>query len=164
MSTQSRQPTAITAEEEYEIWGLLIQVRDMMIRLRDREVKPIGLTSMQGGVLWVLHELKKSGEPATPAEVSRRLFRRPPTISALLERMEKQGLVQCVRHPDKKRQIRVETTAKGKEALREFLRKREVIPSIIGCISSEERSQLRASLAKMRQKAHEQLVTLPPFP
>lgn len=164
MTTESYQPIDITAEEEYELWGLLIQVRDMMIKLRDREVKPIGITSMQGGVLWVLHELKKSEDIATPAEISRRLFRQPPTISALLDRMEKQGLVTCNRNADKKRQVIVETTTKGKEALRAFLGKREAIPRVIGCISSPERDQLRASLAKMRQKAHQELVTLPPFP
>ncbi len=164
MITESYQPVEITAEEEYEIWGLLIQVRDVMIKLRDREVKPLGITSMQGGVLWVLHELKKSGDIATPAEISRRLFRQPPTISALLDRMQKQGLITCINDPDKKRQLLVEMTLKGKEALSAFLRKREAIPRVIGCISSQEREQLRSSLASMRQKAHEELMTLPPFP
>lgn len=164
MTTESHQPIDITAEEEYEVWGLLIQVRDMMIKLRDREVKPLGITSMQGGVLWVLHELKKSGDAATPAEISRRLFRQPPTISALLDRMQKQGLVRCINNPDMKRQLLVEMTPKGKEALSAFLRKREAIPRVIGCISPQERDQLRSSLASMRQKAHEELITLPPFP
>ena len=164
MSAESLQPIDVTADEEYEVWGLLIQVRDMMIKLRDREVKSIGITSMQGGVLWVLHELKKSGDAATPAEISRRLFRQPPTISSLLDRMQKQGLVTCINNPDMKRQLLVEMTPKGKEALSAFLRKREAIPRVIGCISSQERDQLRSSLASMRQKAHEELVTLPPFP
>ncbi len=72
---------------------LLNQVRDTMIRLRDREVRHLGITSMQGGVLWVLRDLEKEGVTATPAEISRRLFRQPPTTLALLDRLVKLGLI-----------------------------------------------------------------------
>lgn len=55
-------------DEEHESWFLLNQVRDTMIRLRDREVRHLGITSMQGGVLWVLRAMEEEGMAATPAE------------------------------------------------------------------------------------------------
>ncbi|MFO8011061.1 MAG: MarR family transcriptional regulator [Dehalococcoidia bacterium] len=151
----------LSAEEEYETWGLLIQTRDAMIRLRDREVKPLGITSMQGGVLWVLKSLEAAGIKPTPAEIARWLFRQPPSISALLNRMEKLGLIECQSNPEGKRQVAVKITPQGNEAYRSFIRKRGAIPRVITVLSAEEREQLRNSLAKLRKKAREELVSLP---
>jgi DNA-binding MarR family transcriptional regulator len=134
-----------------------------MIHLRDREVKHLGITSMQGGVLWVLRALEKEGIPATPAEISRRLFRRPPTTLTLLNRTEKLGLITCTENAEGRRQVLVALTDKGRETYRAFASKREVIPRVIGSLSPEERLQLRSSLAKMRQKAREELASIPPY-
>ena len=152
----------LSPEEEHEFWGLLNQLRDTMIRLRDREIKALGITSMQGGVLWVLRELEKEGVLATPAEVSRRLFRQPPTTLALLDRLVKLGLI-TTENVEGRRQVLVALTDKGRDTYRAFATKREVIPRIIGSLSPEERLQLRSSLAKLRQKAREELVSIPPY-
>jgi DNA-binding MarR family transcriptional regulator len=152
----------LSPEEEHEFWGLLNQLRDTMIRLRDREIKSLGITSMQGGVLWVLRTLEKEGTPATPAEISRRLFRQPPTTLALLDRMLKLGLI-ATDNVEGRRQVLVALTDKGKDTYRAFATKREVIPRIIGSLSPEERLQLRSSLAKLRQRAREEMVSLPPY-
>src|SRR5512136_1516822 len=112
MSEELEGQTKLSPEEEYEVWRLLNQVRDAMMRLRDREVRPLGVTSMQGGVLWVLRSLEKAGMVATPAEISRWLFRQPPTILALLSRMEKLGLITCTENTEGRRQVLVEMTDK----------------------------------------------------
>ncbi len=148
-------------EEEHEFWALLNQVRDTMIRLRDREVRHLGITSMQGGVLWVLRTLEKEGTPATPAEISRRLFRQPPTTLALLDRMVRLGLVATASVAGR-RQVLVRLTDEGRETYRAFARQREVIPRVIASLSAEERRQLRAGLSKLRRKALEELVSGPP--
>lgn len=150
----------LSPEEEHEFWGLLNQLRDTMIRLRDREIKSLGITSMQGGVLWVLRELEKEAIRATPAEISRRLFRQPPTTLALLDRMVKLGLI-TTENVEGRRQVLVALTDKGRDTYRAFATKREVIPRIIRSLSPEERLQLRSSLAKLRQKAREELVSIP---
>jgi DNA-binding MarR family transcriptional regulator len=151
----------LSPEEEHEFWGLLNQLRDTMIRLRDREIKSLGITSMQGGVLWVLRELEKEGIPATPAEISRRLFRQPPTTLALLARLVKLGLI-TTENVEGRRQVLVALTDRGRDTYRAFATKREVIPRVLGSLSPEERLQLRSSLARLRQKAREELVSFPP--
>jgi len=164
MSEELEEQTELSPEEEHEVWGLLNQVRDTMMRLRDREVRHLGITSMQGGVLWVLRSLEKAGMVATPAEISRWLFRQPPSILALLSRMEKLGLITCTENTGGRRQVLVEMTDKGRETYIAFARKREVIPRVIGALSSQERRQLKLSLTKLRQKASEELVSIPAFP
>jgi DNA-binding MarR family transcriptional regulator len=151
----------LSPEEEHEFWGLLNQVRDTMIRLRDREVRYLGVTSMQGGVLWVLRELEKESVPATPAEISRRLFRQPPTTLALLDRLVKLGLI-TTENVEGRRQVLVALTDKGRDTYRAYATKREVIPRVLGSLPPEERLQLRSSLVKLRQKAREELVSFPP--
>ena len=153
----------LSPDEELEFWGLLNQVRDTMIRLRDREIKALGITSMQGGVLWVLRALEKEGLAATPAEISRRLFRQPPTTLALLNRMVKLGLITCTENVEGRRQVSVRLTDKGRDTYRAFATKREVIPRLIGSLAPEERLQLKSSLAKLRQKAREEMVSIRPY-
>jgi len=164
VSGESQDPSYISPDEEHEFWDLLNQVRDMMIRLRDREVKTLGITSMQGGVLWVLRTLEKERVAATPAEISRRLFRQPPTTLALLNRMVKLGLITCTENVEGRRQVLVALTDKGRETYRAFAARREVIPRVIGSLSPEERLQLRLGLAKLRQRAREELVSFPTYP
>lgn len=149
-------------EEEHEFWSLLNQVRDTMIRLRDREVRHLGITSMQGGVLWVLRTMEKEGLAATPAEISRRLFRQPPTTLALLDRLVKLGLI-TTENIQGRRQILVRLTDKGRETYRAYAAKREVIPRVISSLSPEERRHLRTGLVKLRQKALEELVAGAPY-
>ena len=149
-------------DEEHEFWSLLNQVRDTMIRLRDREVKHLGITSMQGGVLWVLRTMEKDGLAATPAEISRRLFRQPPTTLALLERMVRLGLI-TTENVEGRRQVRVQLTGKGRETYRAYAGEREVIPRVIGSLTREEREQLRSGLVKLRQRAVEELVSGSPY-
>ncbi len=160
-SGESRESGYLSPEEELEFWDLLSQVRDAMIRLRDREVRYLGITSMQGGVLWILRMLEKEGIPPTPAEISRRLFRQPPTTLALLNRMVKLGLI-TTENVEGRRQVLVALTDKGRDTCRAFVNKREVIPRVIGSLSPEERLQLRSSLVKLRQKAREEMVS-PPY-
>jgi DNA-binding MarR family transcriptional regulator len=156
-------PGDVSPAEEYELWGLLIQLRDTMIRLRDREVRPLGITSMQGGVLWVLSDLERKGIVATPAEISRRLFRQPPTTLALLNRMKKLGLITCTESVEGRRQVLVALTEKGRETYHAFVLKRQVIPRVIEAVPAEERLQLRSSLARLRRKAREELASPPSF-
>ncbi len=129
-----------------------------MIRLRDREVRHLGITSMQGGVLWVLRTLEKEGTRATPAEISRRLSRQPPTTLALLDRLVKLGLI-TTESIEGRRQVLVRLTDKGRETYRAYAAKREVIPRVISSLSVDERRQLRTGLVKLRQKALEELVS-----
>ena len=161
-SGESEEPGSLSPDEELEFWGLLNQLRDTMIRLRDREIRALGITSMQGGVLWVLRALEKDGIPATPAEISRRLFRQPPTTLALLNRMVKLGLI-TTENVEGRRQVLVALTDKGRDTYRAFATKREVIPRVIGSLPAEERLQLRSSLAKLRQKAREEMVSIRPY-
>jgi DNA-binding MarR family transcriptional regulator len=154
----------VTHDEEYRMWGLLRQVSDGMLRARDEELKPFGISAVQFGVLYVLKMLEKADMPPTPSEISRWLFREPHTVSALLDRMEKQGLVRSLRNSPGRGKIRVVLTEKGEEVYRAQNKGRRVIPTILESLSAEERKQLGAFLERLRKKTLEALVVEPPLP
>lgn len=140
-------------DREYELWVLLHQACDATRRARDNELKEFGISRMQAAILFIVKAVKG---PATPAEISRWLFRKPHTVCGILERMEKQGLVRQVRDLERKNMIRVVITEKGDEA---YQRSRElrVIRTILSSLSPEQRDTLRPYLETLRNKALEEL-------
>jgi DNA-binding MarR family transcriptional regulator len=114
----------------------------------------------------VLVFVKNSKEPVIPAHISRWLFREPHTISQLLMRMEKQGLVKRTRDLEKKNWVRITLTEKGEAAYKHQTEMR-VISKILSILSPEECNKLGASLKKLRDEAVKELDARPrhlPFP
>ncbi len=106
-----------TRDRDYQLWGLLNQASHAMERAREDELRPFGLSMMHAGVLYIV---KVSKDPVTPAHISRVLFREPHTaVAALLNRMEKQGLLRKTKDLERKNLIRVTLTERGEEAYRQ---------------------------------------------
>ena len=145
--------TNAVTDRHYEIWVLLHQACDTMKRARDNELREFGISRMQAAILFIVKAIK---EPATPAEISRWLFREPHTVSGLLDRMEKQGLVRKVKDLERKNLIRVVVTEKGEEA---YQRSRELdgICKILSSLSPEQHDNLRLYLETLRNKALREL-------
>lgn len=138
--------------QDYELWVLLHQTVDAMVKARDKELEPLGLTRMQNAVLYIV---KTIDGPATPAEISRWLFREAQTVSGLLDRMESQGLVRRVKDLERKNQVRVALTEKGEEVFRRT-RDLNVIRRILASLSQKDLDDLRAPLETLRNKALEE--------
>jgi DNA-binding MarR family transcriptional regulator len=141
--------TNAARDRDYELWGLLNQASHAMERAREDELRPLGLSMMHAAVLYIV---KVATDPVTPAQISRWLFREPHSVSGLLQRMEKQGLVKRAKDLERKNVIRVTLTEQGEEAYR---RSTEMKPihRIMSHLSPEENDSLRASLKTLRDKA-----------
>jgi DNA-binding MarR family transcriptional regulator len=134
------------ADEDYNLWLFLAQVRSVMLRARQMEVSRYGITASQASVLFVVNAL---GHKSTPAEISRWLFQEPHSVTGILNRMEKQGLVKRVKDLAKKNHVRVELTEKGREVYADCC-KRESMHRIMPSLSGEQRRQLTACLENLR--------------
>ncbi len=141
-----------TRDRDYELWGLLNQASHAMERAREDELRPLGLSMMHAAVLYIV---KVAKDPVTPTQISRWLFREPHSVSGLLSRMERQGLVKTAKDLERKNAIRVTLTEQGEEACRRS-REMEPIHRIMSHLSPEERDSLRAHLETLRDKALEQ--------
>jgi DNA-binding MarR family transcriptional regulator len=146
-------PHTSPADQDYDLWVLLNQVQSLMMNARDIELMEYGTTAMQAAVLFITNSI---GEETIPAEISRWLLRKPATVSGLLDRMEKTGLIERARDLPRKNLVRIRLTEKGKQAYKQSL-KRKSLHRTMSCLSQEERQQLASILVKLRNRATEAL-------
>ncbi len=164
MPKEQKKHNTVSPEEERRLWVLLREVGKGLNMALERELRPFGISPMQIGVMYCLDVMNGSGVSPTPSEISRWLSRRPNTISALLQRMEKQGLVRLKRNSQGKGPIQVERTEKGKKIYIEAGKRTSDIAAVLGCLSSNQRNQLRVYLEKLDQQLQEVLMRKVSFP
>ena len=140
-------------DEDFNLALLLLKLRRFIAKAREKELSQYGLTRAQSGILYVA---QATGERSTPAEISRLVFREPHTISSLIDRMGKAGLVKKAKDLPRKNQVRVTITEKGRQAYLQSA-KRETTHKIMSALSKEEREQLKIYLEKLTDKAKEVL-------
>jgi len=140
-------------DEFEDLYHLFARSRYLTFRAREKELQRYGLTPEQAQVLATAQKL---GDKATPAEISRTLLRQPHTISAMVNRMQMNGLVKKVKDLDRKNLIRVTLTKKGSEAYK-LTTKRGPIRRILSTLNEEEREAFKVYLDKIMMKAREEL-------
>ena len=131
------------------LWMMLHQARDAIFKLREKELRKFDISTPKAEILFTIEAI---GYRATPTEISRRLLREFHSISSILSRMEKQGLIKKVNDLDRKNLVRVCLTDKGKHVYNEAS-KRETILKILSCLPETERQQMASSLRKLRDEA-----------
>ncbi|MFC1945017.1 MarR family winged helix-turn-helix transcriptional regulator [Chloroflexota bacterium] len=139
-------------KQYFELWDLIHRTRHALFTARTKELSQFGVLPRQ---VAALHIIKSINGPATPAEISRRMFRRPHSISGLLNRMEKEGLIRKAKDMSRKNMVRVTLTEKG-EKLYDLSTKRELMHRVFSNLSDEQCKQLMSSLKIILNKAYEE--------
>jgi len=132
-------------DQDHKLWMLLDLVRSAIYKVTEKDLRRFDIMPRQAWVLYVIHVI---GDKATPVEISRMLFREPHTISSILNRMEKEGLIRRVKDLDKKNSVRVYMTEKGQQVLDQSL-KRDTIHDIMSTLSVEEYRELSSCLNRL---------------
>lgn len=138
----------LKADEYFSLFVLIAQTKDAMLRARQVEYDPHGISNERRALLWIIQSY---GGQATPAEIGRRFFRELHSITEMLKRMEKDGLVERHKGSGRSKTV-VKLTEKGTETLRQSLHN-ETDRKIMSALSPEERDQLANSLGKLRKQA-----------
>jgi len=134
-----------------KMWVKLFATATVVQRARELELAKVGITPIQAGVLMIL---KTATKPVTPTQLARILYREPHSMSALLQRMEKQGLIDRSKDLEQKNLVRISITKKGEETFkRQWSHK--VTTSITSCLAEREVDVLEKSLDKLRVRAVE---------
>jgi DNA-binding MarR family transcriptional regulator len=143
-----------TAEDEdQDLWLLLTHARYAVFRAREKELQRYGLSPEQASLLFVVQAM---GSQATPAALSRYLLRQPHTVSALVDRMTKRGLLKKVKDLERKNLVRVVITEKGTQAY-ERSTKRGPIHRIMNTLNEEEKKKFRSYLEKVYSVARKEI-------
>lgn len=149
-------------DSDQALWLAIEQARNSIYKARELELEQYGISTIQAGVMFVVHTM---GGRTRPAEIARWLLREPHSISGLLSRMEKDDLLR--REPDleRKNSVSIVLTEKGTDICNKtFLR--ESVKQILSCLDDEERKGLMNSLIKVRDRAlkDRRARNKPPFP
>jgi DNA-binding MarR family transcriptional regulator len=148
-------------EQEFRLGTMLEQAQAAFFSSKEKELAQHNISPMKVAVLDIV---QKIGKEATPAEISRWLVRRSHTVSGLLDRMEKDGLISKSKNLPKRNLVRVTITEKGKKALRQS-QKRDTEKKIFGSISQKDKTQLFTLLEKIRNKGIKLAgFSTPPYP
>jgi len=139
---------ALSQDPDYRVWVLLHQARDVLHKVREREVAEYGITAVQSAVLFVIYS--NEGK-VTPTLISNWLLREPHTISSIISRMEKLGLVEKTKKPGPNAELSITLTEKGRQAYHK-IENIDLIREMLSCLSEEERKQLGSLLKRLRDK------------
>jgi len=148
------------AEKDYMLWLLMLRTKEVIVRAREKELSKVGVSPIEAGVLYTVESMDK---PATPAEIARWLFREPHSVSGLLNRMQKAGLIKKTKNLDRKNLVRITLTEKGQQAFQMSL-KRVVVNQIFSALSEEQKEQLKAILKTLLESAIGELGVEREFP
>ena len=128
-------------DEYYRLWLLLTQTRSAIFKVRHKEVGQY-LHHNQAAALVSIWALNGK---VTPAALSRRLFLEPHTVSELIMRMQKKGLVKKSRDKNRGTVVRISITKKGKQVCRQVMGQ-DLIRQIISKLTDAQREQLQTCL------------------
>jgi DNA-binding MarR family transcriptional regulator len=149
------------ADQDYNLWIMLEQAHSAVVAAREKELSEHGVSMMKAEVLSIVDSI---GDEATPAEISRWILRRSHSVSGLLDRMERDGLIKRAKDLHRKNLVRVTITEKGYKALNKS-RDRKSIHRSMAAIPEGDRQKFYDQLEKIRDKALRQAgISKPPFP
>jgi len=139
--------------KNYDLWVLLSRTYTSMAELREAECRQFGISRHQVYILLIIVAL---GNNVTPTEISKFTYRKKNSVSEILNRMVKNGLVKKTKDPDNKSQVRVSLTEKG-QLVYEESRPRESINKVMSVLSEEEHQQLQSCLEMLLENAKTEL-------
>lgn len=143
----------IKADKDYTLLTQLLQVADIFVKVRERELLPQNLSATSAAILFLVEAM---GKDVTPAKISRMLLREPHSVSGILMRMEKQGLLKRTKNMERKNLIRITLTAKGENTLKQAMKK-EGVKHVLSRLSEDQRRNLKQSLVALKEAGMKEL-------
>jgi DNA-binding MarR family transcriptional regulator len=114
---------------------------------------PFGISGSQWGVLRNLHRAEQQGMPGLRlTDLSERLLIRPPSVTGVVDRLERAGLVERAGSPFDMRAKQVALTAKGRALVERILAVHgQQIDAVLGVLSPAEQTELHRLLSVLEQ-------------
>ncbi len=139
----------LTYQPAIDCYLLLRRTHDMLARYVESELNSHGTSSAQYGVLVNLFRM----QPCSLTDLSTKLFRTSGNITSLIDRMERDGLVERLDHPEDRRVTQVRLTEKGVEILHSLRpHHRAFLSDLMNCCCDDDLSQLTELLGKLKEK------------
>jgi len=131
----------------------LLRVLGLLERVMQPYFAQFGISGSQWGVLRNLHRAEEQGLPGLRlTDLSDRLLIRPPSVTGVVDRLERAGLVVRDGSPFDMRAKQVVLTAKGRELVEQILAVHgRQIDTILGVLKPSEQTELHRLLSRLEQ-------------
>lgn len=139
-------------DHETNLYILLDQVASLITNAIELEIKHLHITQPQARVLTML---SREDKPATIEELAKWTLKEFNSVSTLINRMEKKGLIKKVKKPGDLKTY-VILTEKGSELYHKKVTERS-IHLILEKLTSQEKIQLESILKKLRDTTRDLL-------
>ena len=136
---------------DFEVGVLFERARSAYSRVRELELAQFGLSPEQAAIL---HTLQSKGSFATCEEIANMIIRQYHSVTSIVNRMEKNGLVEKIK-TKKGRRYLISITQKGENLYNSV--PRNSIKMTLSVLTPEEKQQLTLYLQKMLSKGREML-------
>jgi DNA-binding MarR family transcriptional regulator len=134
-------------------WFILHQVMDSLTKYEEMAYAKAGLSYQQFAVLTAVKFIK---DPVKQTDVANWLDRNTNTISAIINRMEKDGLLKRIRDLEDHRAVRLVLTPKGERQFKKAMKTAKELPQeVMDCFSEEELANFRSLLERLREHTYE---------
>ena len=144
----------LVRDQLFSLWMLLTETQHLVCILSDIGLSKFDLTRQQVLILSVTTFL---GDKATPNRIAQLTFLKRNTVSELINRMAKKGLLKKIYVSEGRARVKVRLTKRGEQAYHQALKERELIAGLMLSLSKDERQQLKSCLEKLRISALKQL-------
>ena len=142
MANKEQRPLS---DEYFILWIMIAQTKDAILKARQRDYARFNISNERRAVLW---NIQNNGGHATTVEISRQLFRELHSVTGLLERMEKEGLITKYKGSGRSR-FEVKLTKKGLDIFNQSLHN-ETDKRIFSVLTKMQRERLASYLWKLR--------------
>jgi len=138
----------MSIDENYLLWLLLFQTRAALFKARQKRIGKYIHSTMAAA----LSTIWSYDGKVTPALLSRRLFLEPHSVSELVIRMEKKGLI--TKNKDEKREniIRIWITEKGRKVCQQAIQV-DFVQDMMNTLKPEQKEVLFACLRTLSHEA-----------
>lgn len=139
--------------KEYDLWILLSRVYHLIAMLRKLELSKYNILPTQSYILFIIKAL---GNQTTPSKISEYVYQQRSSISDILNRMVKQGLIRKTNKSIGNKRVIITLTAKGEKALT-LSKNREYLHKVMSSLTEDRKLQLESALEILRDSAINEL-------
>lgn len=149
--------------EFYDLWVMLARTTDALQCIRQNHLRQYGVSPEQLATLNSIISLSSSAEEGTSiAEISRLTFRQPHTVSEMIARLEKMGLVTRTKISPTQNLVSITVTEKGYEIWKEA-HDEKISKKIFSTLTKAKRERLYSYLEHILNEARDELGPNPQY-
>src|SRR5687768_850820 len=134
-----------------EVFRALLRTLGLLKRVMEPHFTTVGISGAQWAILRTLHDVETAGEPNVRlSELGNRLLVRPPSVTGIVRRLQRMGLINVTTSPADQRAKTVSLTDSGRGLVASFAARHEAqIEDVFSGLDLTQRDQFLGLLCQL---------------